>query len=176
MFGEVLGQVAEQLGAVQPPEPAERRAGARPAATPDAPGAEQQKTLLQRLQERAPSSVLSAYVEGRLDLGRLQRSLPEQLDQNMRLLSILAAEMQHFVRRLEQLADAAAAELAADSGAKQAAGGGQGGGGSAAAGGDEEALLRAAVADGLAKETRLVVSGWWWGERMRREVAGAGPA
>lgn len=195
-----LEELAGQLATLQPQQQAQRSASQPPrratAGTGSGSGGDgdERKQLLDRLLQRAPSEQLRAYVEGRAPAGRLQRALPEHLDQNMRLLSILAAEMRVLVQRLEQLADAAAAPAAvqgssaasdgADAGAAGTAAGSPGDGKAAAAGQDpgrppaaahvanaEEALLLAAVADGAAKETLLIVSVQrWCGVAVRGSV------
>lgn len=112
LFGATLEELAGQLAALQPQQRARPSSGKRPAG-PRASGSgggssDGSKELMARLLERAPSERLRAYAEGRLPAGPLQRTLPEQLDQNLRLLTILAAEMRALVQQLEQLADAAA--------------------------------------------------------------------
>lgn len=175
-----LEELAGQLAVLQPPQTSSSQPP-RPAAggSGSSGSGDERKELLARLMERAPSERLRSYIEGRLPAARLQRTLPEQLDENMRLLSILAAEMRALAQRLEQLADEAAAAAAqgggtpsddANAGAADsaAAAGGEaaiaahhGQSSSAAAAGapcTETALLLAAVADGAAKETLLIVS------------------
>lgn len=188
LFVATLEELAGQLATLQPQQQAQSSASQPPKRATAGSGSsgdgDERKQLLDRLLKQAPSERLRAYVEGRAPAGRLQRTLPEQLDQNMRLLSILAAEMRVLVQRLEQMADAAAAPVAvqgssaasdgADASVAGSAAGSPADGIAAAAGQDpgrppaaahvanaEEALVLAAVADGAAKETLLVVSVQW---------------
>ncbi|PRW59919.1 hypothetical protein C2E21_1526 [Chlorella sorokiniana] len=174
LFTATLEELGGQLAVLQPPQQAQGQAP-RPSAvgssSSSSGGGDERKELLERLMQRAPSEQLRAYVEGRPPPGRLQRTLPEQLDQNMRLLSILAAEMRVLLQRLEQLADAAAvqgrsgASGSVDAATADSASAGEAGG-AAIAGQDmaagpadaEEALLLAAVADGASKETLLIAN------------------
>lgn len=150
MFVAAMEELAGQLAALQPPQPRDSKALPKHERT-DAGGHSQ---LLQRVLARAPSERLAAYVAGRLPLGSLQRGLPEQLDQNLRLLGVLAAEMRRFVAQLEALAESAAAAALGDiepsvqedplsSGVAAAA--------------SDGALLMAGVLEGIAKETTLIV-------------------
>lgn len=151
MFVAAMEELAGQLAALQPPQPRDSKALPKHERT-DAGGHSQ---LLQRVLARAPSERLAAYVAGRLPLGSLQRGLPEQLDQNLRLLGVLAAEMRRFVAQLEALAESAAAAALGDiepsvqedplsSGVAAAA--------------SDGALLMAGVLEGIAKETTLIES------------------
>lgn len=189
MFAAALEELAGQLAALQPPPqqqaPVARQHGAAsgigssssskgsgPAGTPD---------LLQRVLARAPSEPLAAYVAGRLPVpAKLQRSLPEQLDQNMRLLGVLAAEMRRFVGQMETLADAAGAAVGAPAPASAPGSGNSAGAGSvppdensrgeqlssgSGSGGCtgatcDAALLMAGVLEGITRETALIVS-WY---------------
>lgn len=151
MFVATMEELAGQLAALQP----QQQQGSK--------GQEQHKggdgggppELLQRVLARAHSERLAAYVAGRLPpLRPLQRGLPEQLDQNLTLLGVLAAEMQRFAAQLEALADGAAAAALAD--VKPAALEEPWGSGVAAATGNA-ALLMAGTVEGVAKETALIV-------------------
>jgi hypothetical protein len=139
MFAATLEELAGQLATLEPPPPG----GASSASSGSGSTSTEPSELMQRLLAKAPSAQLQAYASSAAPPACLQRLLPEQLDQNLRLLGILSAEMRSFLRQMEGLADAAAAALA--------------GGDSSAVDGDE-ALLMAAVLDGAAKEMQLIVS------------------
>ncbi|EFN54358.1 hypothetical protein CHLNCDRAFT_135629 [Chlorella variabilis] len=132
MFASTLAELAGQLAVLEPPP----RSSGGSAATKGP------SELLQRVMARAPSDCLQSYVAGTLPTTHMQRQLPEQLDQNLRLLSILAAEMRSFVQQLEQLTDAAASALVQP--------------GEIASSSSDEALLMAAVLDGAGRETQLI--------------------
>ena len=134
MFASTLAELAGQLAVLEPPP----RSSGGSAATKGP------SELLQRVMARAPSDCLQSYVAGTLPTTHMQRQLPEQLDQNLRLLSILAAEMRSFVQQLEQLTDAAESALVQP--------------GEIASSSSDEALLMAAVLDGAGRETQLIVS------------------
>ncbi|PSC71375.1 Major antigen [Micractinium conductrix] len=140
MFVATLEELAGQLAALQPPSK-ERAAASQ----------QQPSALLQRLLDRAPSEQLAAYASGTLPAkDHLQRSLPEALDANLRLLGVLAAEMRRFVGQVEAAADAAAAAALA--------GGVDDGSGSSSSAerGAETALLMAGALVGVSRETELV--------------------
>ena len=152
MFSSTLEELGSQLAALQPPDaqpPARSGSGGKPATQPSS----EPDALMQRLLAAAPSEQLRAYAGGAGPRRALQASLPQQLDDNLRLLSVLAAEMAGLLRRMEQLADGAAAAAV---GAATAAVSGSGGGCGGSSSGDE-ALLMAAVADAAAKEMQLIV-------------------
>lgn len=146
MFTATLEELGGQLAALQPTVDSGSKSGSwtssKAKATPES-------ELLQRLLDTAPSDSLRAYASGSLPPARLQRSLPQQLDDNLRLLSILAAEMRGLLQRLEQLTDAAADDV-------KGAPSGRGDGISSSTA--DQALLLAAVLDGAARETQLIVS------------------
>lgn len=147
MFSATLAELGGQLSILQPPDAKPPVRGSAPSSEPDA--------LMERLLAAAPSEQLRAYAAGTGPPPALQASLPQQLDDNLRLLSVLAAEMAGLLRCLEQLADSAAA-AAVGAGAGDASSGGGGNAG-------DEALLLAAVVDAAAKETQLIVRwAWWW--------------
>ena len=145
MFAATLEELAGQLATLEPPPP-----GGAASSTSSGSGSTstEPSELMQRLLAKAPSAQLQAYASGAGRPARLQRLLPEQLDQNLRLLGILSAEMRSLLRQMEGLADAAVAALAASD---------SNSGSSSAVDGDE-ALLMAAVLDGAAKEMQLIVS------------------
>ena len=154
MFVATLEELAGQLAALQPPSK-ERAAASQ----------QQPSALLQRLLDRAPSEQLAAYASGTLPAkDHLQRSLPEALDANLRLLGVLAAEMRRFVGQVEAAADAAAAAALA--------GGVDDGSGSSSSAerGAETALLMAGALVGVSRETELVVSGVGWGGGASRWI------
>lgn len=160
MFASTLEELGSQLAALQPPLASQPGAAGerKPRPAPSSGGQGQQPdALLQSVLQAAPSDALRAYVEAGGASARLQRTLPEQLDQNLRLLSLLAAEMRALLAQLEQAADGCAAGGAAAAGAGVAAGddGNRSGG---ADGASDQALLLAALLDGVARETQLVVS------------------
>lgn len=144
MFVSALQDLAGELAALEAKQSPSQlpRSGASGQPAPD---------IMERVMEQAPSSRLRAFLIDRKASVALQRQLPEQLDQNMRLLTVLAAEMKQFVQQLERLA-----ELDADR--AQPAAGSQPVGNEPASLSSDEALLLATVVDGLAKETHLIVS------------------
>ncbi|KAL4458493.1 hypothetical protein ABPG75_013358 [Micractinium tetrahymenae] len=152
MFVAALEELAGQLSTLQPPPQQDSRARQRLQGTTSSTPTE----LLQRVLARAPSERLAAYVTGALPALRpLQRGLPEQLDQNLRLLGVLAAEMRRFVAQLEALADSTvAAALGSIEISDQGDATGSGDGAAAAAG--DAALLMTGVLEGIAKETALI--------------------
>ncbi len=185
LFVATLEELAGQLAILQPSQQGQLSSSSsqppRPGggATGSGSGKDERQALFERLMQRAPSEQLRACIQGRMPAARLQRTLPEQLDANMRLLSILSAEMRALVQRLEQLADAAAAAAVQRGGAASGIVDGAAADSAAVEGGvtpesakhdpgnitkaagaadAEEALLLAAVADGAAKETLLIVS------------------
>ncbi|KAI7841979.1 hypothetical protein COHA_004506 [Chlorella ohadii] len=185
LFVATLEELAGQLAILQPSQQGQLSSSSsqppRPGggATGSGSGKDERQALFERLMQRAPSEQLRACIQGRMPAARLQRTLPEQLDANMRLLSILSAEMRALVQRLEQLADAAAAAAVQRGGAASGIVDGAAADSAAAEGGvtpesakhdpgnitkaagaadAEEALLLAAVADGAAKETLLITN------------------
>ena len=54
---------------------------------------------------QAPSSKLEAYLAGQLPARSSGGRLAEQLDENLRLIQILARELQHFAAQLQALAE-----------------------------------------------------------------------
>lgn len=144
MFSATLAELGGQLLTLQPPD-------AKPPVRGSGSAASEPDALMERLLAAAPSEQLRAYAAGAGPPPALQASLPQQLVDNLRLLSVLAAEMAGLLGRLEQLADSAAAAAVGE-----AAGDASSGGGGGADGGDE-ALLLAAVADAAARETQLIV-------------------
>lgn len=144
MFAATLEELAGQLATLEPPPPG----GASSTSSGSGSTSTEPSELMQRLLAKAPSAQLQAYASGAGRPARLQRLLPEQLDQNLRLLGILSAEMRNLLRQMEGLADAAVAALAA----------GDSSSGSSSAVDGDEALLMAAVLDGAAKEMQLIVS------------------
>lgn len=158
MFAATLQELASQLSVLQPPQP--ERSGQPPrGGGDDASGPAQ---LLQRLLAPQPGgqpgSPPLALPHVQLPPEPLQRALPEQVDENLRLLNVLAAEMRRFVRRLQQLADGAtAAALAGGFDLGGASSDAQQGGCGAGLG--DEALLLAAAVDGTSREMQLIVSG-----------------
>lgn len=152
MFAVTLEELGGQLAVLQPKQAERGGSGKGGSSSGGGHPGEGPSDLMQRLLERAPSDQLRAYAEGHGRAQSLQRGLPEQLDQNLHLLGVLAAEMRAFARQLERLAAAAVGEAMRVEG-----GDGDASGGDAAAGGDD-ALLLAALADSAAQETQLVVS------------------
>ena len=145
MFAATLEELAGQLALLQPSSSSSSSSKPKPP---------KPSALLQRVLAGAPSDRLRAYAEGRLHAEVLQPQLPQQLDENLRLLGVLATEMGGFVRQLQGAADAAAAVLA---------NGGVGvddndAGTSANEDDDDAALLMAAAVDGAVKEMQLIVS------------------
>jgi hypothetical protein len=142
MFVSTLAELAGQLAVLEAKQPTPHLLGSR--------GSDQTaQDIMERVMAQAPSNRLHAFLKDKKTLSHLQRQLPEQLDQNMRLLTVLAAEMNRFVQQLEHLADANAAATAQPEGNEH---------GTPAPKISEDALLMATVVDGVAKETRLVVS------------------
>lgn len=151
MFAATLEELAGQLAVLEPQDSAKAAASNERSSSIVIGGdaGRRPPDMLQRLAARAPSECLQAYMRGARISARLQRQLPEQLDQNLRLLTVLAAEMRGFLRQLERLADAAATALLQ----LDEVGTGSSGPDS------DEALLLAAVVDCITKETLLIVSG-----------------
>lgn len=148
MFASTLQELTGQLALLQPPPQKQKHTGGSKG------GAE--PTVLQRVADRAPSDRLAAYAAGKLNTGTLQRGLPEQLDQNLRLLGVLAAEMRRFVGQMEAVADASAAQAVATVGLAEAGSGGSTAALEGSEGGCEAALLMVAVLEGVGRETALI--------------------
>ncbi|KAI3435858.1 hypothetical protein D9Q98_001916 [Chlorella vulgaris] len=148
MFAATLEELAGQLAILEPQDSAKAAASNERSSSIVIGGdaGRRPPDMLQRLAARAPSECLQTYMRGARISARLQRQLPEQLDQNLRLLTVLAAEMRGFLRQLERLADAAATALLQ----LDEVGTGSSGPDS------DEALLLAAVADCITKETLLI--------------------
>lgn len=151
MFVSVVEELAGQLTALQPTQ----QRDSKPQLQQTRASAAGPSQLLQRVLERAPSERLAAYVAGTLPPSApLQRGLPEQLDQNLRLLGVLASEMRRFVAQLEGLADSAATAALCDveSSVKERPSGSEG-----PAAASDTVLLMAGVLEGIVKEMTLIV-------------------
>lgn len=155
MFTTTAEELSEQLGILEGGSksggPAERPAPLQKSAGP---------SLLQRAAAAAPSPALQAYLARGGAPAATRRSLAEQIDDNLRLLRILAEELRELLARMQPLYEQAQQQALA-----------AGGGGSSAPGHGDPALLEdegddaasaalamAAALDGLEQQAGMLVS------------------
>eukprot|EP00887_Chlorella_sp_A99_P006319 scaffold3.g6319.t1 len=135
MFVAALEELAGQLASLSD--------AARPRSATPAPPL---SPMMQRVRAAAPSAALDAYLEGRGPQAPARRDLAQLVDDNLRLLRVLAAEVGQLLAAMQVAYEAAR-------GASAATGAGQG----AERGGlAERELCMAAVLDGLEQEAALL--------------------